>query len=192
MERARVSFVARLVVKGEPRFVGPAGQLVVAEEDAQRFELWASSTPTERFAMDQVVHQIAGGLEKYIDLSTGVDNAQRLLEVRAETIAFPEGRPVASTLDQQKEQAKRLEEARADVPDSDPLKAGFSTLSEMQNRLQFLAMWQVLLIDPEDWRRLADMQIGDDVFYAVWGGYVDAQRARERGNSPSSGPSNGG
>lgn len=166
-----MSFVVRL---GEKRWLGPDGGVVETEEAAQRFELWRSPTIAERTRADMLAHELAGGLDAWTDLQQGLEGVRARLRKQVAETVWPDGQPDATTDAERQEQEQAFAAAWAANDSQD--RALFSVLQGTSDKLDFLARWSVTWCPsmPARWRSLADCDVGDDTFWAIWNAYIDA------------------
>jgi hypothetical protein len=162
-------------------WVGPNGLAVASEEEAQRFTLFRSPSVAERARAEMIAHEVAGGLDAWTDLQTGLDRVRSTLRESIRKRLWPEGMPEAKT----PEESKKLEEqfAEAWAQDDSDERAYFQQLQGMNDRIEFIARWEVTSgvrdgqdrhVMPREWRELRHREIDNDTFYAIWTAYNEA------------------
>lgn len=149
------------------------GGLTREEADGVRFTFYRSPTPVDRHQIEMAMHELAGGLEKWLDLEAGIESTRQSFIAELEARLWPEGRPEAKEqdlLDQQDQIAREW-----DATDSD-LRRGLAVMLSLRDRLRFLASWPVLVKNPPaGWENIAERDdIDEDLFQAVWNAYADA------------------
>jgi len=164
-------FVVRL---SKTTWMGPDGKPVEDEQQAQRFELYRSPTMAEKMRAEKLAHEIAGGLAEWIDLQTGLEKVRATLRGDIIKRVWPEGMPDAKTPEETRALEAKFMEAWAQ-DDSEERKL-FQSLNGMNDRIDFMARWEVTLLPtmPRDWRELRNRYLDDDAFYALWFAYNEA------------------
>lgn len=168
------------------RWVKSDGTLTANADEAIRFTLHRSPTPAEKHRIEAAMHELAGGLEQWLDLEQGIAQTQAKLVAELEDELWPDGRPEATgpaLLEQQNQLGQAWDK------DVGQTRRGLTTMLGMQDRLRFLASWPVLAVDmPDEWRKIADMELSDKVFEAVWNAYTEAAEASFLEQQRSSAP----
>lgn len=162
------------------------GKLTDQEEEAVQFEIYKSPTPTERGHIERGMHDVAGSLKDYLDLEGGIRHTRDQLMAKLEGQLWPDGRPDV-TGPAQLAQQTAIEKAW--LAEDSTLKAAWQTMTQMEDRLRFIAMWKVLIIDaPDGWADIADREMEEPVFLGIWSAWVAARMSVVSEPSRSSEP----
>jgi hypothetical protein len=180
-----VSFLVLLPVVSEglpsPAFLRPDGT-PGPKGEAVRFTFRPSPTPRDRARIDQLVHELAGGLREYLDLTRGIESTRALVLDQVVRSIWPDGRPSVEGGEVATQQ-DRIEAAWA-AHDSVEMD-GLRTMQGIVDRLLFMATWSVLIEDPpEGWASIADRSgLDEATFYAIWTAWNTATEGSRRGKS---------
>lgn len=168
-ERATVSFIVEIK---DGRFLG-ADMDVVDEEHAVRFQLYRSPTVREQLVIDQIKHDVAGGLERFIDLQSGVQRTRRRLYDEAVKLAYPGGLPSTADDNARKLVEANIESAFLTLPASS--RDGLDEMVAMLDRINLVARWRTLFASADvagrpvgGWSDIESMELPIGHFDALW------------------------
>lgn len=160
---------------------------VELDGEPRTFKLYVSPTQRERHQIDGAVHDIAGGLEPFLDLTIGIEAREAAIVKKLEQSIWPAGRPEAGTDQERQRQDAALDEAFEAYAGAD--REALDVLRSMRTRLSFLANWSVLLIEPVEYKGIADRELDDAAFGRLIEAHRKAVEALDAGNGQSSRPS---
>ena len=176
-------FVAVLVeAEGKPTmWVGADGKPVKDVNAAQKFTLHRSITLAERAQADMLIHEIAGGLDAWLDMSRGLDGLRLRMRHMVEAVVWKDGRPDPKTPEEAKQQEVAFASAWAANDSKD--RRMFQEMQAMCDRIDFMARWQVSATRemPEDWRRLSERELDPEIFNAIWNAHEIASKGVAEG-----------
>lgn len=202
--RRSVPFTVSLATrkKGEDveRWLDKHGKLVEDKTKTHTFRMYSSPTPVEKVHIQAAGHELFGGLKKWVDLEQGIDNARTALMTQIVDGLWPKvfddekgeetgGRAEATGKDLLA-QEKAIEEAW-DADDS-AHKWAWLEMVQMRQRIEFIAMWEVLQIEPPPELATLNQPLHDDadtaerLFLAIWNAHQSATEAIQQEKSGSS------
>lgn len=137
------------------------------------FATSGSNTPMQRVLVTRACHDLLGP-RAWLDLQRDVESLHQELLRQVDERLWPEGRPERLTAEQQEAFAAAWEALR--TPE-----VGLYSLARAQvDRLEFLALWRVVVAAPPGWEDLAELDIDEPTLLAIHRAF-DAAREGARG-----------
>lgn len=169
-----------------PRWLGPDGTAVDIEARAVVFSMHRSPTPRDTLRIDQRAHALAGGLRPFLELQRGARSARAATIAALEQELWPQGRP--ERVDDKQGRAADETKLEAAWRDTDLIeKAGFIEMQAMLDRLEFLARWTSLIVDPPPgWEDIAEREMPEPQLYAIMYARSEAMAEATLGKPPPS------
>tara|TARA_R110002110_G_scaffold130932_4_gene311399 strand:+ start:1045 stop:1620 length:576 start_codon:yes stop_codon:yes gene_type:complete len=169
MKRATLPFRA---TDGDGRYLTRDGVLG-EESDAVTFTLHRSPLVRERHHIDRRIHDLAGGLEAWLDLQEGIVLSRRRVNDEIAAQADDDDDTTAKTPEDRRRSDAELEIAWGNV--NPKLRAGLIEMLAMTRRLEWMASWAVLFVSAEDasgpladWNDVAELPLSPEAMDVLW------------------------
>jgi hypothetical protein len=152
-----VSFIVGIGLPTPQKWLAATGQIVDSPEDAVRFTVRTSLSPRVELQVEMDQHELVGGLEAYLDLEEGITRTYSKLRAELEARVWGDTPPEDLDEEGQKQADELIEQAYRD--DSSTTKLGLERMQQIRERVQFMAAWPHIVVDPPaGWEDLANRE----------------------------------
>jgi len=136
----------------------PSVRITKVEDEAATFELWVSPLAATDVQIEMASHELAGGLDAYLDLEEGSKRAHAAIRAQIVQAIWPKGVPEVETPEEIDAFESSVEAAWA--ADTSRQKMVLSKMRDMLERINFIAAWPYLVKSvPAGWESLANMDM---------------------------------